>query len=449
VYVIGNAQGYLSCGCSDDEMGGLDRVAAYLWRQEGAPRPGRPTPYVLLDAGDGLVGDDLLGEHRIVFAGRVLQLLRPAAVNLGAQDLALGGARLASFLWPEGPAPVPLVAGPAPEGRTIPAWRLVTAGPLQLGVLGLGADVESEEEAARIVSEAAGQARAGGARALLLLAATPVELTRAGASAAGGVQAIIVAGPPRSLEPQAGAGGPVILTGRNAEHLGAIDLDPERGELLGIEWVPLDHLLHTARPDPVRRVILEFETTSEPIKQQYAHVRASLANQGLDNPYVGSRVCEQCHGEVDGPYDRWLDQEDHFAAFRPFKSLHPEGSPCVRCHVVGYRELPPELPGEEPRRVWFEDGVGCEVCHGPGGLHVDAAVAGDDEQTLATIQRGSVLTAREEICAACHIAEQSPRFDYLRYLRRIRHWDPALEAPLRDGRVEVPSGPPAPIPEHR
>ena len=56
--------------------------------------------------------------------------------------------------------------------------------------------------------------------------------------------------------------------------------------------------------------------------------------------------------------------------------------------------------------------VQCEVCHGPGSAHIDAA---SDAARRATIRRD----APADVCAGCHTPEHSDHFDYGTYRPRI------------------------------
>jgi len=64
---------------------------------------------------------------------------------------------------------------------------------------------------------------------------------------------------------------------------------------------------------------------------------------------------------------------------------------CVSCHTTGYN--PEGSQGGRPGIVgtWRENGIGCEMCHGPGSEHVD------------TPTRKYIIKTRSEVlCAQCH-----------------------------------------------
>ncbi|MCX7702214.1 MAG: hypothetical protein N2039_15165 [Gemmataceae bacterium] len=95
--------------------------------------------------------------------------------------------------------------------------------------------------------------------------------------------------------------------------------------------------------------------------------------------YVGSEACKDCH---QAEYESW-DESRHAGAY-PTLWEHPKSKPphnrefdpeCVICHTVGYGYM----TGFRDNKSGYTDvekskhllGVGCETCHGPGGLHVE------------------------------------------------------------------------------
>ena len=74
--------------------------------------------------------------------------------------------------------------------------------------------------------------------------------------------------------------------------------------------------------------------------------------------YVGSRECLGCHETLHREHSaRWIQTKFRSLA-RLADELHPE--PCYQCHVTGY---------DTATGTFFEAGVTCEACHGPGELY--------------------------------------------------------------------------------
>ncbi|KKK89547.1 hypothetical protein LCGC14_2731990, partial [marine sediment metagenome] len=59
--------------------------------------------------------------------------------------------------------------------------------------------------------------------------------------------------------------------------------------------------------------------------------------------------------------------------------------------------------------------VGCEICHGPGSRHIEAALSGNDVVGLVSPKFG---------CNDCHTPEHSPGYgaDKDGYFKKIIHW---------------------------
>jgi len=72
---------------------------------------------------------------------------------------------------------------------------------------------------------------------------------------------------------------------------------------------------------------------------------------------------------------------------------------CFGCHTTGPLSLGPRYDIQPS-----ELGVRCEVCHGPGGDHVDAIGAGKVEQSRKLINNPGRLDgeAQIELCGSCH-----------------------------------------------
>lgn len=91
----------------------------------------------------------------------------------------------------------------------------------------------------------------------------------------------------------------------------------------------------------------------------------------------------------------------HQAMGQPLK-IRGSSSPireCFQCHSTG----PVSVSAAGAIRV-TEPGVHCEVCHGPGGVHVQAVSRGDLGQAKTLIRSPKALSAAElnRFCGTCH-----------------------------------------------
>ena len=139
------------------------------------------------------------------------------------------------------------------------------------------------------------------------------------------------------------------------------------------------------------------------VADEFAILREPLDD---NNRFVGSKSCAKCH-EHKGQYKSWKTGK-HAHALETLVRVNRQFDPeCVACHTVGmkyetgYRSIDttPDLAN-----------IGCEMCHGPGGKHVD-----DDENKLTSLKT----------CQDCHNHETSPSFEKKQdeYIKKIKHWD--------------------------
>ena len=80
---------------------------------------------------------------------------------------------------------------------------------------------------------------------------------------------------------------------------------------------------------------------------------------------------------------------------------------CIGCHVTGYGQVGGSSLGHTER---LRD-VQCEICHGPGSIHV--AEKGLEEPPA--VHRETPAST----CTACHTEQHSDTFQYEAYLRDI------------------------------
>ena len=127
----------------------------------------------------------------------------------------------------------------------------------------------------------------------------------------------------------------------------------------------------------------------------------SPAGQGDSPPlYVGSKICEPCHQEEYASFIQYAKKSKSFQSIeRLQQGLSQEDlKKCYSCHTTGYGKPGGFTSVEETPEL---KNAGCEVCHGPGGMHVKT-------EDTDTIKR---QVTRED-CEACHISERVRAFRY-------------------------------------
>ena len=120
--------------------------------------------------------------------------------------------------------------------------------------------------------------------------------------------------------------------------------------------------------------------------------------------YVGTEECSFCHKAAVAFWKGTV----HARAWATLEATHKQWDRgCVSCHATGWLE-----PGGAVFATIDKlTDVQCEVCHGPGSLHVDA-----DGKRVDTLVRKPPAS----FCAGrCHTAEHSDTFQYEPYLRDV------------------------------
>ena len=116
--------------------------------------------------------------------------------------------------------------------------------------------------------------------------------------------------------------------------------------------------------------------------------------------YVGSDACQDCHETEHKNFKNYAKKANSYKSIREMKKglTEAEFSKCFECHTTGYGK-----PGgfrsehETPHLM----NAGCEVCHGPGSLHINTGNPKDIKGNL---------TAKD--CDVCHSSERVKAFDY-------------------------------------
>jgi hypothetical protein len=141
-----------------------------------------------------------------------------------------------------------------------------------------------------------------------------------------------------------------------------------------------------------------------------ANVKAAAGEKVPEPPkgaakYVGMASCGDCHSDA---VDFWK-KTVHAQAWQTLVDRGQQFDyECIGCHVVGFGK-----PGGS--NLAHNDNlrdVQCEVCHGPGSIHV----AKGGEEKPAAVRR---MPAQDLCASECHTHEHSDTFQYEAYLRDI------------------------------
>jgi hypothetical protein len=171
--------------------------------------------------------------------------------------------------------------------------------------------------------------------------------------------------------------------------------------------------------------------------------------------YQGASACRECHLESTGSFhlgaSRVWEHHVHSSAYKTLKREYtkeiarrtrgiddPLGDwRCVKCHTTAYGADQSQLASTYSN----EEGVTCEVCHGPS-----SGYANEDHGPKAANREAmgfhilKDLPERRKLCTSCH-NPASPTyvpFNLREFSRDIAHWvDPGDPAYYADARAEA------------
>jgi hypothetical protein len=191
------------------------------------------------------------------------------------------------------------------------------------------------------------------------------------------------------------------------------ELRAERGRLGDGHWqAPTAGSYFTNTLIPIRRDLPRDSALSSSMRKLDRAVGAANLRMAEPPPpaepgrafYVGDDKCTSCHKAA----ARFWKGTVHAQAWKTLVEVGKEAhDDCVSCHVTGYGEV----GGSSLGFVKGLKDVQCEVCHGPGSIHVE-------KKGKETPFAGRTKTP-ESVCVRCHNEKHSDTFKYEAYLRDV------------------------------
>ncbi len=129
---------------------------------------------------------------------------------------------------------------------------------------------------------------------------------------------------------------------------------------------------------------------------------AGPASGGEEDRFVGSQACMECHEYEYKNFQQYAKKAHSFEAIEKMRHglTQEELTGCYGCHTTGYGK-PGGFVSEE--KTPEMKNAGCEVCHGPGGRHVESADPAD------ILGSGRMDVSQ---CGQCHNSERVDAFDF-------------------------------------
>jgi hypothetical protein len=196
------------------------------------------------------------------------------------------------------------------------------------------------------------------------------------------------------------------LTGLERERAALmVPKPPPKTSWIGYELVSIRSKL--PRDEKVAASLKELARTIGKMNFTAAEKEAPPPVEQGKASYVGGAACVTCHKPAVAFWQRTV----HARAWKTLVEVDKQYNyECTGCHVTGLGQPGgAHLASVEKKKLVD---VQCEVCHGPGSIHVDDAGM-ESPKTL-------VRVPKERFCVEqCHTKEHSDTFDLVPYLRDI------------------------------
>lgn len=137
--------------------------------------------------------------------------------------------------------------------------------------------------------------------------------------------------------------------------------------------------------------------------------------------YVGANKCKICHkSESRGKQFLIWEESEHSKSFKALTQEEvkanvpnaPENPECLKCHS----------PFFEKASDLKEEGITCEVCHGPGSAYKKLSIMKNREES---VKNGLIayesLEAIKNMCLTCHENAHGQSFDFEASWEKIIH----------------------------
>lgn len=356
----GSLQGQLEpCGCSpQSDFGGVARIAGYL-----AEHRSSLDPAIIVDAGNFTGVDSPQGRLKAESMIKSMRLIGYDAIAVSANELQF------------------------PEDYLMPLFR---------------------EYRLPVISESSGQnsslslERGGYGIQVSTDPGKPVDgkvnilLTHLSVEAAKAVTGwnVIVTSSGEELEEPVTVNGTIIVSGYpRGKKLGMLILKKEDNSAMTFThtWQPVGNDLQEDRA--VRAVLNEYDRRVAALMKETEPLPGKT--------FTGVSACAACHQPF---FEQWQHTR-HAEAFASLQEVGKAEDPeCVVCHVVGFSEAGGFYSLEATPAL---ANVQCESCHGLNREHLTDYTA--------------MSPVTERTCLKCHTRENSPEFDYLLYLEKVKH----------------------------
>ena len=444
LFFTGQQRGYLEpCGCTglENAKGGLARRHTLL-RQL---RDERGWAVVPLDVGSQVRRYGRQPEIKFRWTADALRTLGYRAIVLGADDLRLPASELLNATNPDENKPSIFTgANVALFTREFqPQFQVIEAGGRKIGVAAvLGDSFQQKLQSDDIVRQPAieglkqscTELKEQGCDYYVLLAHATLDEAKEIAQELPLFDLVVSSGggglPSTDLESIDGTKSKLLRISHKAMHASVVGLFDERANPVRLQNVVLDSQLKDS-PEMLK-LLADYQEELKSLGLEGLGLKPQPIESGAK--FVGSETRGECHEKAFAIWSKTPHAHATDSLVTPpntrgdiARHYDPE---CLSCHVTGWQ--PQKYSPLESGYLSLERTPqlahnGCENCHGPGSLHVEAE-SGGDEALMAKLRETMKLPiaggVAENRCRECHDEDNSPDFGhkgFAAYWKEVEH----------------------------
>jgi hypothetical protein len=396
--ISGDTAGWITpCGCTSNQSGGLLRRGTYL----SSLRSSSDVIYVDAGGAAGGTSDYHRAKFESILAGEML--MKIAAHNVGKSEALLGADYLRQAAKQSS---VPFISANARDrsGTALfEASRIVEAGGKRVAIVGVldpsyTTDDITIDDPRRAIATALASI-SGKYDSLIVLAYMPEQ--KLDELAANLPEADAVIGGPTGQAVPPRRVGPTLLASATNKGKFLIELKHASdwsGKIVEMNGGFSDD---PAQLDNVRKYLARLEQAD--FRADQTGLAAPMApNTPADYKIAGSASCIECHKTDDKLWH--TSKHSHAVEVLRERNFHVDPF-CLSCHTTGYGLAGGFVSLKTTPQLMA---VGCENCHGPSQAHVN------DPKIKTPF-------AAADQCVRCHDQENSPKFVYSEYWKKIDH----------------------------
>jgi 2',3'-cyclic-nucleotide 2'-phosphodiesterase (5'-nucleotidase family) len=405
------------CGCKTNPKGGLARRASLI----DTLRAEDPN-LLLLDAGDWGDRNPATGPLKADFIFRMMKRMGYDAVTLGEREVATSSvAHYKDLAGDDGPAVLMSNVGHGKVPRTVSesvgdGMHLREVNGVKVGTFALMHDqvlTKVQDENGSLVADdiftsaerITAELRDQGAEIIVCLAQMELSFADSVVRRVPEIDVAVLGHRGGLRRTHALAGETIVMrVGTRGQYLGWVDLtvDPS-GKVVEFDGISTTIDVDKYPPHPeIATLVNELGAEMERLQKEERMIQQiQYQNEQEVDRYLGAEACARCHQPE---YEQWKEGP-HGHAWATLVDVGMDtNAECVSCHVTGAGEATGFRSAQTHPDL---TNVQCESCHQMGTLHE------------STGDRGELVA---DSCVGCHDQENSPDFDPVSYMERIRHW---------------------------